>query len=79
MKELGVRHIVFGIVLLLLPLAAWAGESARQRVVIIPDQQKGEVQFVIDVQPVMRVTSQSLIVSGDIIYSGVMQDVGNSR
>jgi hypothetical protein len=77
MEELGVRRIFLGIALLL-PLAAWAGEPA-QRVAIIPDQQKGEVRIVIDGQPVMRLTSQSVIVSGDLIYRGVMKDIGNDR
>jgi hypothetical protein len=77
MKGPGVRRVVLGI--LLLPLAANAGEPARQRVEIIPDQEKGEVRFVIDGQRVMRVTSQSIIVSGDVIYSGFIQDTGSSR
>jgi hypothetical protein len=30
-------------------------------------------------QPVLRVTSQSIIVSGSVIYRGVLQDIGDSR
>ena len=56
-----------------------AKANANQRVKILSDQQRGEVSFVIDGQPVMRVTSQSIVVSGSVIYSGVLQDIGNSR
>lgn len=73
----GVQRIVLGIALSL-TLAAWAAEPA-QRVVMVTDQQKGELRIVIDGQPVMRVTSGSVIVSGDLIYRGVLQDIGNSR
>lgn len=62
-----------------LPLAAWAAETTQQRVMMIPDQKNGELRVVIDGRPVMRVSSGSVIVSGDVIYTGVLQDSGNNR
>lgn len=54
-----------------------AGQSERVR--ILPDQQRGEIRFEIDGQPVLRVTSQSIIVSGSVIYTGVIQDTGSGN
>lgn len=50
-----------------------------ERVQVVTDQQRGEVRFVIDGQPVLRVTSESIIVSGSVIYSGVVQDGGSGN
>lgn len=77
MKEPGVQRIVLGLALLL-PLAAHAADSAP-RVVMVSDQKNGEIRFVIDGQPVMRVTSQTVTVSGDLNYRGVLRDIGNDR
>ena len=60
---------------------AWPSTKAgqTQRVQILPDQARGEVKFIIDGQPVLRVTSDSIIVSGSVIYSGVVQDTGTGN
>ncbi|WP_316397186.1 hypothetical protein [Bradyrhizobium sp. 33ap4] len=64
---------------MMLPIAVCTGEPARQRVVIISDQQKGEARILIDGQPVLRVTSQSVIVSGDLVFSGTLLDSDSTR
>lgn len=59
--------------------SAHADMARPERVQVVTDQQRGEVRFVIDGQPVLRVTSQSIIVSGSVIYTGVINDIGNGN
>lgn len=56
-----------------------AKADLHQRVQIMPDQERGEVRFIIDGRPVLRVTSESIIVSGSVIYTGVVNDIGNGN
>jgi hypothetical protein len=72
-----VQRIVLSLALLL-PLAAQAADSTP-RVVMVSDQKNGEIRLVIDGQPVMRVTSQTVTVSGDLNFSGVLTDTDNSH
>jgi hypothetical protein len=54
------------------------GRTSAERVQIVEDQQAGAVRILIDGRPVVVINESGLRVTGDVDYTGVIQDTGSA-
>lgn len=68
------RLFIFIMGLMVLPMTVSAQEQADTRIAV--DEEAGVIRFIIDGEEQARLTSDGMLVRGNIIYGGTIRDGG---